>query len=66
MDENEKLKKLLPHWIEHNNEHAENFMIWSEKVSDNKKLSGILKKLYHESKKLNTLFEEALNDLENY
>ena len=27
-----KLRILLPHWIEHNGEHAESFREWAEKV----------------------------------
>jgi len=28
----EKLKILLPHWIEHNQEHAQEFRAWAERV----------------------------------
>jgi hypothetical protein len=62
MDEIEKLKRLIPHWMEHNDEHAETYQNWSEKVFSlgMKELSEILKKLYQESKKLRELFEEAM------
>lgn len=30
MDTNEKLRVLIPHWIEHNNEHASEFQRWAE------------------------------------
>lgn len=61
MDEIEKLKKLIPHWIEHNDEHAENYKVWAEKVSSigMKGLSEVLLKLHNETKKLKGLFEEA-------
>lgn len=32
----DKLRILLPHWIEHNSEHAEEFRQWAERV----RLSG--------------------------
>jgi len=28
----ERLRVLLPHWIEHNNEHAAGFQEWAEKA----------------------------------
>jgi alcohol dehydrogenase YqhD (iron-dependent ADH family) len=31
-DDVEKLKILLPHWIEHNQEHAQEFRNWAERV----------------------------------
>lgn len=50
MDEIEKLRKLIPHWMEHNDEHAKNYRIWAEKVSilGRRDLSEILMKLYEE------------------
>ena len=30
--DSEKLRMLLPHWIEHNYEHAEEFREWSRRV----------------------------------
>ncbi len=35
MDESEEIKKLrvlLPHWIEHNGEHADQFRQWAERA----------------------------------
>jgi hypothetical protein len=32
MDEIEKLRVLLPHWIEHNGEHAEEFREYAEQA----------------------------------
>ena len=34
MNEIEKLRMLIPHWIEHNNEHAEEYHRWAEKASE--------------------------------
>jgi hypothetical protein len=33
MNELEKLRVLIPHWIEHNEEHASEFLHWAENVS---------------------------------
>jgi len=65
MNDIEKLKKLIPHWMEHNDEHAENYKIWAEKVSSlgMEDLSETLLKLYHESRKLKELFEEAMRKI---
>jgi hypothetical protein len=30
MNEIEKLRVLIPHWIEHNEEHASEFQLWAE------------------------------------
>jgi len=62
MDELEKLKRLLCYWMEHNNEHAQNYGNWAEKASSlgNQELSKILIGLSDETKKLNRLFEEAI------
>ena len=61
MTELDKLKHLLHHWKEHNDEHAETYRQWAEKASSlgNEELSKVLDKLYHETKKMNGLFEEA-------
>jgi hypothetical protein len=62
MDEVEKLKKLIPHWMEHNDEHAETYKDWAEKMSslEKKELSEILIRLHQESRKLKALFKEAM------
>lgn len=61
MDEIEKLKRLLPHWKEHNDEHAESYRKWAETVYSlgYHELSDILRQLYKKSKGLNELFERA-------
>jgi hypothetical protein len=33
MNEVEKLRVLIPHWIEHNDEHASEFRHWAENTS---------------------------------
>jgi hypothetical protein len=32
MNEQEKLRVLIPHWIEHNEEHADEFRRWAEQA----------------------------------
>ena len=34
MKETDKLRVLIPHWIEHNQEHAREFRDWAEHASD--------------------------------
>jgi hypothetical protein len=34
MNEMEKLRALIPHWIEHNEEHADEFMRWAEQARE--------------------------------
>jgi hypothetical protein len=65
MNELERLKKLLHHWIEHNDEHAEAYLEWSKKASSlgNKELSNILEKISVEAKKLNELFIKAIKTI---
>ena len=61
MNELEKLKVLLHHWMEHNAEHADTYRTWAGKASSlgNEELSKTLLRLCEEAKKLNELFEEA-------
>ena len=32
MNDTDKLRVLIPHWIEHNQEHAQEFLDWAKKV----------------------------------
>lgn len=34
MNELEKLRILIPHWIEHNEEHADEYRRWAENVKE--------------------------------
>jgi hypothetical protein len=62
MDETEKLRRLLSHWIEHNSEHALIYKGWAEKALslDNEELSETLELLFYETMSLNMLFEKAI------
>ncbi len=61
MTESDKLKKLLEHWAEHNEEHAKTYLEWAEKAGDSgdKELSSILKEIAENTKKMDGLFEKA-------
>lgn len=65
MNELSKLNKLLHHWMEHNDEHAETYKEWAEKAAAIGKgeLSDTLIQLYNETKKLNRLFQQAIDNL---
>ena len=34
MNEQDKLRVLIPHWIEHNGEHASEFRQWAERAGE--------------------------------
>ncbi|MBZ0155676.1 MAG: energy-coupling factor ABC transporter ATP-binding protein [Alphaproteobacteria bacterium] len=65
MNELDKLKHLLHHWQEHNDEHADTYKEWSQKMSalGRQDLAGVLDALYRDASKLGTLFEEAMRML---
>jgi rubrerythrin len=66
VDELEKLKILLHHWMEHNNEHAEIYRDWAKKamILGNKEVSKIFELLYYETERLNRLVEKAIEKLD--
>lgn len=61
MNELDKLKHLLHHWKEHNDEHAETYRQWAEKAaaSGNEELSAVLSNITDETRKISSLFQEA-------
>jgi hypothetical protein len=65
MNDLEKLKHLIDHWIEHNNAHVKTYSEWALKAESlgEKGLSGVLMKIAGESRKLEGLFQEALISL---
>lgn len=65
MDELEKLKKLLHHWQEHNDEHAEVYKEWAEKAASfgKEELATILNRLYEDTNKLKELLEKAASKI---
>jgi hypothetical protein len=59
---NEKLLKLLSHWIKHNEDHALNYRNWAEKAKANgkSKTAGLLEEAAEMSLTVNERFEAAL------
>lgn len=61
MDDMEKLGKLIPHWAEHNVEHARTYAEWAQKAEAGGKaeLSRVLGRIAEETRKMDALFAEA-------
>ncbi len=61
MDDLQKLRHLIGHWKEHNEEHANTYLEWSEKMKAAGKgeLAGVLKELADSTARLGRLFEKA-------
>ena len=61
----QKLKILLPHWAEHNIEHARTYGEWAQKAerAGAAGLALVLKEIAAESERLNALFEKAKKTL---
>lgn len=59
---NEKLLKLLNHWIRHNEEHALNYRNWAEKAkaNDRKEAAALLGEAADISLTVNERFQKAL------
>jgi len=62
----DKLKKLLDHWIKHNVDHALNYRKWAEKAKANGKshAAGMLEEAADMSLTINQNFESALAELD--
>ncbi|NOZ25751.1 MAG: hypothetical protein GXO94_06660 [Nitrospirae bacterium] len=65
MNEIEKLRRLLHHWMEHNDEHANVYRQWAGKARSfgRADVSAVLERLEQETRSLNRLLEEALEKL---
>jgi len=65
MTELEKLKHLLEHWIEHNEAHVKTYNEWAVKVKSlgENELAGILEQIADESRKLEILFNQAIQKI---
>ena len=62
---NEKLMKMLSHWIKHNEDHALNYRNWAEKAkaNGNSKAAGLLEEAAEMSLTITEKFEAALATL---
>ncbi len=57
----EKLRVMLPHWIEHNRGHAEEFSQWADQLGPTEgELSGQLHRAVHSLEEAQCALEEAL------
>ncbi len=61
MDDFQKLKHLIEHWKEHNEEHAQTYLEWSKRADAAGKgeVAALLRELAEETLKMTTLFEKA-------
>ncbi len=59
---NEKIEKMLSHWIKHNEDHASNYRNWAEKAKakDMEKAAVLLEEAADMSLAMNAKFEAAL------
>lgn len=60
MNEAEKLRVLIPHWIEHNQEHASEFQRWSGNVDE---VTEELHAAVTAMQKVNEFLRDALDKL---
>jgi len=60
MKELEKLRILIPHWIEHNEEHANEFRRWAQKSGD---ISGSIMAAADSITQANEYLDSALKEL---
>lgn len=65
MNEKEKLKLLVKHWIEHNQEHSVEFREWATKAKKSQKdgVDGDIIKAAEELDKASEHLQKALNKL---
>lgn len=65
MNEIEKLRVLVPHWIEHNAEHAHEFRIWAEraKKAGQDRLAALIESAAQKMEMANRDLESAVVNL---
>ncbi|MBL0699937.1 MAG: hypothetical protein JJV92_03520 [Desulfosarcina sp.] len=61
----EKMVKLLEHWIKHNDDHAETYKDWSKKAKDNnlEQAGAMIQEAAEMTLQINEKFKEALKNL---
>jgi len=60
MKDSEKLRALIPHWIDHNHEHAAEYLKWAEKAGEG---AEKIKEAARALDKVNWSLKQALDDL---
>ena len=61
MNDIEKLRVMLPHWIKHNSAHAEEFSQWADKLaSETSEVAALLHKAVSSLQEAQVALEEAL------
>ncbi|MBI4698464.1 MAG: hypothetical protein HY758_06015 [Nitrospirae bacterium] len=65
MNELDKLKHLIEHWMEHNEDHVKTYAEWALKAESmgKKELSAVLREIAEDNKKLEALFKKALKNI---
>ena len=64
MDNLEKLRVLLPHWLEHNASHGQEFARWAELIEGgNQEIAALLKKATASLQSADAALREALHRL---
>ena len=65
MTEVEKLRALLPHWVEHNEEHAAEFLRWAGKASQagQEEAAQFIRRAAEEMQQANETLRLALEEL---
>lgn len=60
-----KLRALLPHWMEHNDEHAAEFRLWADKAraAGHEKVAEEIDTAAEQLGQVNEALREALNNL---
>lgn len=58
----EKIQTLLSHWVNHNNDHAKNYLEWSRKTQEAGRadIGNLLKEASEMTGKITAVFEKAL------
>lgn len=65
MTDIEKLRALLPHWIEHNQEHGAELLRWADKATSagHEKAAELIQNAVQAMDQANAQLEEALDKL---
>ena len=65
MNDIEKVRALLPHWVEHNEEHAVEFLRWAAKASlaGHEEATQLIRRATEEVRQANELLRLALEKL---